>query len=880
MYENQWDEKYTQAIYWGNYVTGNEEFINIYCPDNPERGFARYKVTPKSDGNSNVAETIVKTSEIGVQWGASGKPYTFYAFYPADRASTTLENGNTIRATVGTGQSPTVYKYAEINDGATAPDLTTLTELESFKTYNEQNYNPSGSIATGAAKTIYGMPDMNAAVMLARKTMAAEDFGKDVPLQFKVLADVLDISLNGPVRPNTLNTDTEAQFIQIQAVTIEVVTPVTNNSTDKDGNPITDVSKFETDNSVLISGSFDLNMADGTVSNISGNSTVQLQTSKSNNDGSVYYPTLYVRKDSESSAYADLDHLRLRAFLIPGQITGSNLNKLRVHLQTNCGDFYQMLENDGKFVTGQIYPVKFGYFKVRGADFDLKAWIGQLNPNIYLSELSIPGAWHASNAYYQGTDAASDLQKQYQAGVRAFEVHTCNGLVPYTDYTFGTELTSANVSDMEFYDDHLDEATKTEDPTYSGGDWNFLGTSYSNATVTQRRTIIYYQLPKLALRLFRSAIVNSDDPNKDPESSFSDRIIRLSSIMNEDGLIFLELGHELGYNGTIPRNVKVPCRTVTRTQQRVKTGVTLSGGAWTISTSTLNNALADVEWTDVNPENPFTTSYSDTYTLNSSYAWPIAVESCLNRLKNTTNITTHKPVIYHSAAGITATTTIRDVQGQIIVKVNTNDDDNETVGIGWSGNTPALFSRWMSGSAEKPMTINLQWGSPIAPYDKGTTNTHTAPLQWCFSELDKIDSNTLLDNRKAAIISMNTIASDNYKNKQHNTFYETSLGGFYNANLPTESSCLALAEELNPFALARISNPSREAVPLGLVFMNYVIPPKGEESTYNSSALIRAIINNNKAFLLNRADLDTPSAVSARDKTNSHFTNNTQNPLK
>lgn len=539
-----------------------------------------------------------------------------------------------------------------------------------------------------------------------------------------------------------------------------------------------------------------------------------------------------------------------------------------------------MLENDGKFATGQIYPVKFGYFKVRGADFDLKSWIGQLNPNIYLSELSIPGAWHASNAYYQGTDAASDLQKQYQAGVRAFEVHTCNGLVPYTDYTFGTELTSANVSDMEFYDNHLDEATKTEDPTYSGGDWNWSGTSYSNATVTQQRTITYYQLPKLALRLFRSAIINSDDPNNDPESSFSDRIIRLSNIMNEDGLIFLELGHELGYNGTISRNVRVPCRTVTRTQQRVKTGLTLEGSFRNISTSTLNNALADVEWTDVNPENPFTTSYSDTYTLNSSYAWPIAVESCLNRLKNTTNKTTNKPVIYHSAAGITATTTIRDVQGQIIVKVNTNDDDNETVGIGWSGNTPALFSRWMSGSAEKPMTINLQWGSPIAPYDKGTTDNHTAPLQWCFSELDKVDSKTLLDNRKAAIISMNTIASGNYKNKQHNTFYETSLGGFYNTSLPSESSCLALAEELNPFALSRISNPSREAVPLGLVFMNYVIPPTGEESTYNSSALIRAIINNNKAFLLNRADLDTPSAVSARDKTNSHFTNNTQNPLK
>ena len=63
--------------------------------------------------------------------------------------------------------------------------------------------------------------------------------------------------------------------------------------------------------------------------------------------------------------------------------------------------------------------------------------------------------------------------------------------------------------------------------------------------------------------------------------------------------------------------------------------------------------------------------------------------------------------------------------------------------------------------------------------------------------------------------------------------------------------------------------------------MNYVIPPTGEESTYNSTALIRAIINNNKAFLLRRKGEDTPAQLSkVEDKTNSNFTNTTQNPLK
>ena len=349
MYQDDWDETTSQAIYWGNYVTTNAEFINIYCPDNPERGFARYKVTAQP--NSSVAETIVKTSEIGVQWGASGKPYTFYAFYPADRASTTLENGNTIRATVGTGQSPTVYKYRESASDAAS----SLTDLDSFKKYNSDNY--TGTTASGTPKIIYGMPDMNSAVMVARKTMPADKFGLDVPLQFNVLADVLDITLNGPVTPNTLGGNANsanpdgipAQFIQIQALTIEVVDP---DAKDENGQTITDISKLPVDNSVAISGSFDLNMAEGAdkvVDNVSGNATIQLQTSMTideNGVSSVYYPTLFVR--GTSTAYKDIDHLRLRAFLIPGQVTGNDLRKLRVHLQTNCGDFYQMLENDGK----------------------------------------------------------------------------------------------------------------------------------------------------------------------------------------------------------------------------------------------------------------------------------------------------------------------------------------------------------------------------------------------------------------------------------------------------------------------------------------------------------------------------------------------------
>ena len=110
VYSEPWAETGINDIYWGNYVTTEKEYVNIYCPDNPSRGFARYEITARTEGDMSSAASISKTTTVGVQWGESGKPYTFYAFYPADKASTTLENGNTIRATVETRPERTLVQ--------------------------------------------------------------------------------------------------------------------------------------------------------------------------------------------------------------------------------------------------------------------------------------------------------------------------------------------------------------------------------------------------------------------------------------------------------------------------------------------------------------------------------------------------------------------------------------------------------------------------------------------------------------------------------------------------------------------------------------------------------------------------------------------------
>lgn len=124
---------------------------------------------------------------------------------------------------------------------------------------------------------------------------------------------------------------------------------------------------------------------------------------------------------------------------------------------------------------------------------------------------------------------------------------------------------------------------------------------------------------------------------------------------------------------------------------------------------------------------------------------------------------------------------------------------------------------------------------------------------------------------------MNGVAASNYADGTHRTFYETSLGGYLNGS-QSASNCLAVAKELHPYVLKRLGNPTRQQVPLGLVFMNYVIALDGQEETYKSSELIRAVINNNKAFRLHRKGDE--AAPEVQQRVNSHFTNNSQNPLK
>ncbi len=808
MYQDDWDATTNQQLYWGNYISQEKDQVKIFCKAASNQ-IATYNVNAKTE-NSNEAESLEKTGTAGVQWGQKGTAHNFYAFYPASAAGNAFVNGtdNTIHAQVSSGQSPVTYKAVVANG-------TTWTDNALVQVNNNKTANPD------YATTIYGQPDMSAAIMVAKTEVSGTPdassqtgYGYPVPLHFNVLADVLDITINGPVKPNTLldnnaNPDAASRdYITINSVTVKA----------KDGKTI-------------ICGDFDLDMAKGTASNVSGNTSIQLVTSDGKNS-----PVLFVRADVESPKPSDLDHLRLRAFLIPGQI--KNLNELQITLSTDCGEYTQDLGADA-MVSGKIHPIKLGYFKKRGTQFDFSKWMGQLDPNIYISELSLPGTWHSSVDIFQGS-GNNTLSTQYAAGIRAFEVHAYNAVTITRQPTYST-YTQTEGPKTDYTDDR-DKATVNR--SFRGN--SRTGTCSREVTVT-RMVITVETANATSEAAYEMSLKNFDNHNNLTESFTS-----LKDLINQKEFVVVEIGMEGQTSVDLPI-AKTRTTTVSSTATVTQTGTS------TRSYSYYDGYTYTDQWNEIDYSSISNWSAGNTETkedeqkksvLDGGAAWVKAVSDMCITLAN-------NGVVYKEQ--ITPNTTISDVAGKIIIKVNTNGENmNET---GWPARTPALFSRWTNGSISTPLNVGLNWGQPALASGN--------PMIWCFTEQDNIGNDIKV--RKDAVDLMNQMSIENYKLGNHSTWYECQIGG-YLKGLRTDANCQAVATEMNPYLIQVLSNPNRQACPLGLILMNYAL-----DANYSGPELIRAIINNNAAFILARR---TGAGNNASDNTNSSFNSNNGNPLK
>ena len=214
--------------------------------------------------------------------------------------------------------------------------------------------------------------------------------------------------------------------------------------------------------------------------------------------------------------------------------------------------------------------------------------------------------------------------------------------------------------------------------------------------------------------------------------------------------------------------------------------------------------------------------------------WMDAIQ---HELKDLSDIVTNR--IYTGT--IDANTTLDDVKGKIIFKVNYNTDAQashmpEDAGV------PALFSMW-DGTMN---TVPLRYGS--------SNPAVVAGLQWMYHEATHVGSNTEItqSGKQNEVTSVLQNSVDEYlNNNAHNIWYMVDAGGTFYSGTESTSNVINLTQWLNPIVRSLLQTRSENAS-TGLVFFNYADKQQDSGVRYGTNELIQTIIDNNFKFNLRK----------------------------
>ena len=670
-----------------------DDQISIYCPEAAQGKIVKYKVTPDAvDASKSSAVTKVNSEEAGLQWGAA-ETHHFSAFYPGDKIIASVEGK--LRAQIPVEQTPVGWK----------------------KETNEAG----GTTYTGIANTDY-------AFMWAYNTHDKSD-GGDVALVFKPWVTILDVEINGPAN--------QGEAIKMSSVQIRSLSNETLN-----GEFLIDFNPVE-DNELNYPTYEEYGNPNATRSQIS----IQLYANEIKSENGQTEPF----NDFITLSYND--KIVVRFYLLPKDVNYDTSGEGRSDLQVRVTPFNsaaltrtlnaQNGTAHGGIIAHKVNKVILPSVSKTGPNY----WMSSLDPNIYVTELSLPGSkmsyQTAENVsgrnavYYQDLSIADQVTN----GIRAFQIQTASSNEP------AGWLDSGDASDQVLY------------MTVAG-----------NKTSTRFKDIV---------KEIATGLKTAEDAGKKQEYAFI--------------LLTAALGECDSYGPF---------------------GRTAGKLAWM---DAIRNELAEMA------------ADEDTYRLYTGEIKP--------------------------------GTTIDDVKGHIIVKVNYNDDD---MGNHLSENDriPAMFAKWgvfddVSTPFEETSAyaINLmRWGTSY--------NVNNGALQWFYHEATSVGYNNNGGEETYAqkignIEDMWNRSVEYYNdNSGHSMWFLNDLGGCYvnggyNSG-ESQDGVSAWTQEVGPYATRLLQNRTVDAT-LGIVLINYANP-----SNEYSGNLIQTIINNNFNFQL-RTNGDTPS---------------------
>lgn len=351
-----------------NWVDGDE--IAIFCKETsaPANHLVNYKITANPDKPSQASEVMkVDPNAAGLQWGEE-KIHNFYAFYPASavHAADADDQQGTITANIPVNQQPAGWRTGPI--------------VSEDKTVDGQT-------------TIFALPNMNYAYMYAYNAVdknTVESGSGTIWLQFHNLVTVLDITIPAPK---------DGSKVKVTDVTVRAV----------DGS------------NTVLTGDFNCYIR-------GAGDNIYPECQPVGDMGQVRNVVNISCYNQETGQYVelggDIKFLNVKAYIIPDNVHEPiDKRTLQIAVNTlNGGEKKRTLEQ-ASIVPHKINRVLLPAVVPGGTNY----WMSDLDPNIYVSELSIPGSKFsvltsengASRVYQTAT-----IDQQFEDGVRAFIFQT------------------------------------------------------------------------------------------------------------------------------------------------------------------------------------------------------------------------------------------------------------------------------------------------------------------------------------------------------------------------------------------------------------------------------------------------------------------------
>lgn len=404
-------------VYWED--DGSDE-IAIFCnqASQPASHLVNYKITPDETDHAKAATVAkVNTSEAGLQWGDLDTEHRFYAFYPASAVEGSAEEDQTGKITANIPVTQQVQEWRTVEKGANG--------------------------AIDGKKTYFGLPNMDYAYMYAYNAVTPSQVadGQSIDLQFHNLVTVLDITVQGP-------SSGTATITNINVDAIDGTTPI-------------------------LTGDFTCNIRN-TETGVIG--TCEPVGEFNEERGRISIPC-YDKKTGQFIQLGKDELLNVKAYIIPQDKNTVTKRTLRVTVSLLNGAPCSKTLQQADVTPHKINRVILPPLTIGGTNY----WMSSLDPNIYVSELSLPGS---KMSYLTSANRAdivyqnATIEEQLMDGVRAFIFHTqrmYNGelRISVNGSALTTTLKDALAEIATFLKDAESKGKKQETAfvlvTYSGG---------------------------------------------------------------------------------------------------------------------------------------------------------------------------------------------------------------------------------------------------------------------------------------------------------------------------------------------------------------------------------------------------------------------------